>query len=246
MRNQLRNSEKARKMRKAEKWLKTLSPEQIEYMNMYSNDRTENDIRFFIYVNDLVTENILTDIFGYRKAAGINKIIAKNVNNEGVYIQKLFGKGEEYMAKMENGKENVIKEYEKIIKEEPGKKMSEIVDAVSLKTSLSINQTKKIINEYRKKKVEEEGIKKIDSLIEETDKKEVKKTTDEDKLQILDITLKLKGKYGTYEYSDNKVTVDGEIFNNEKEVSDWEYEEVKKIQSRAEEIKKVFSKGKQY
>ena len=111
--------------------------------------------------------------------------------------------------------------------------MSEIVDAVSLKTSLSINQTKKIINEYRKKKVEEEGIKKIDSLIEETDKKEVKKTTDEDKLQILDITLKLKGKYGTYEYSDNKVTVDGEIFNNEKEVSDWEYEEVKKIQSRA-------------
>ena len=76
------------------------------------------------------------------------------------------------MAKMENGKEKVIKEYEKIIKEEPGKKMSEIVDAVSLKTSLSINQTKKIINEYRKKKVEEEGIKKIDSLIEETDKKE--------------------------------------------------------------------------
>ena len=64
-------------------------------------------------------------------------------------------------------------------------------------------------------------------------------------LKIL-LTLKLKGKYGTYEYSDNKVTVDGEIFNNEKEVSDWEYEEVKKIQSRAEEIKKVFSKGKQY
>ena len=126
-----------------------------------------------------------------------------------------------------------IKEIEKLIGE--GKKRAEIVKAIREKykgtgiTTAEINSAYKQVNERLEK---EAAAKKAIEILEEADKKtevvnnsskvEEVEADHEEEFEIVNRSIELKGKFGTYKIENRVMTINEELaFTDVEEIKDW-------------------------
>lgn len=266
-RNQKRELE--RKQKRLSIWLKSLSKEQIELIESVSRQQSKDDLLIYGMAYEMVLRPYLNKIYTSDESEKELKKIFNQVELEGRKVKEFNQRGENYMEKIDQEKDNIIKTYEELIKS--GKKHTAAMDELIIKYSeFTVNALRNVITKYKKeikdevkkmnkeykeiesKKTEEE--KEIADALEyifEEPKKEdtatIKKENTEDKnitggpLPKLKIkTAIIQGEYGEYTIEENTIKVGEEIFKDLTEVTQYEEKEIEKFKKKIEEIRNVF------
>lgn len=244
--------------KKKAEFAKKLTPVQQQYINEVVELTKQNTMLLMADILDtamtgaLVEDTALTmqEIFNINMKVGqfIAEIQRKNieigVEERKMNLKKIEAEG--------------IKEIEKLIGE--GKKRAEIVKAIREKykgtgiTTAEINSAYKQVNERLEK---EAAAKKAIEILEEADKKtevvnnsskvEEVEADHEEEFEIVNKSIELKGKFGTYKIENRVMTVNEELaFTDVEEIKDWanlEREELLKkiaiITAKEEAIKAI-------
>ena len=219
--------------KKKAEFAKKLTPVQQQYINEVVELTKQNTILLMADILDtamtgaLVEDTALTmqEIFNINMKVGqfIAEIQRKNieigVEERKMNLKKIEAEG--------------IKEIEKLIGE--GKKRAEIVKAIREKykgtgiTTAEINSAYKQVNERLEK---EAAAKKAIEILEEADKKtevvnnsskvEEVEADHEEEFEIVNRSIELKGKFGTYKIENRVMTVNEELaFTDVEEIKDW-------------------------
>ena len=246
--------------KKKAEFAKKLTPVQQQYINEVVELTKQNTMLLMADILDtamtgaLVEDTALTmqEIFNINMKVGqfIAEIQRKNieigVEERKMNLKKIEAEG--------------IKEIEKLIGE--GKKRAEIVKAIREKykgtgiTTAEINSAYKQVNERLEK---EAAAKKAIEILEEADKKtevvnnsskvEEVEADHEEEFEIVNRSIELKGKFGTYKIENRVMTVNEELaFTDVEEIKDWanlEREELAKkmaiIEAKEEEAIKAIN-----
>lgn len=219
--------------KKKAEFAKKLTPVQQQYINEVVELTKQNTMLLMADILDtamtgaLVEDTALTmqEIFNINMKVGqfIAEIQRENINI-GVEERKMNLKKIEAEG---------IKEIEKLIGE--GKKRAEIVKAIREKykgtgiTTAEINSAYKQVNERLEK---EAAAKKAIEILEEADKKtevvnnsskaEEVEADHEEEFEIVNRSIELKGKFGTYKIENRVMTVNEELaFTDVEEIKDW-------------------------
>lgn len=219
--------------KKKAEFAKKLTPVQQQYINEVVELTKQNTMLLMADILDtamtgaLVEDTALTmqEIFNINMKVGqfIAEIQRKNieigVEERKMNLKKIEAEG--------------IKEIEKLIGE--GKKRAEIVKAIREKykgtgiTTAEINSAYKQVNERLEK---EAAAKKAIEILEEADKKtevvnnsskvEEVEADHEEEFEIVNKSIELKGKFGTYKIENRVMTVNEELaFTDVEEIKDW-------------------------
>ena len=219
--------------KKKAEFAKKLTPVQQQYINEIVELTKQNTMLLMADVLDtamtgaLVEDTALTmqEIFNINMKVGqfIGEIQRQNieigVEERKMNLKKIEAEG--------------IKEIEKLIGE--GKKRAEIVKAIREKykgtgiTTAEINSAYKQVNERLEK---EAAAKKAIEILEEADKKtevvnnsskvEEVEADHEDEFEIVNRSIELKGKFGTYKIENRVMTINEELaFTDVEEIKDW-------------------------
>lgn len=219
--------------KKKAEFAKKLTPVQQQYINEVVELTKQNTMLLMADILDtamtgaLVEDTALTmqEIFNINMKVGqfISEIQRKNieigVEERKMNLKKIEAEG--------------IKEIEKLIGE--GKKRAEIVKAIREKykgtgiTTAEINSAYKQVNERLEK---EAAAKKAIEILEEADKKtevvnnsskvEEVEADHEEEFEIVNRSIELKGKFGTYKIENRVMTVNEELaFTDVEEIKDW-------------------------
>lgn len=219
--------------KKKAEFAKKLTPVQQQYINEVVELTKQNTMLLMADILDtamtgaLVEDTALTmqEIFNINMKVGqfIAEIQRKNieigVEERKMNLKKIEAEG--------------IKEIEKLIGE--GKKRAEIVKALREKykgtgiTTAEINSAYKQVNERLEK---EAATKKAIEILEEADKKtevvnnsskvEEVEVDHEEEFEIVNRSIELKGKFGTYKIENRVMTVNEELaFTDVEEIKDW-------------------------
>lgn len=219
--------------KKKAEFAKKLTPVQQQYINEVVELTKQNTMLLMADILDtamtgaLVEDTALTmqEIFYINMKVGqfIAEIQRKNieigVEERKMNLKKIEAEG--------------IKEIEKLIGE--GKKRAEIVKAIREKykgtgiTTAEINSAYKQVNERLEK---EAAAKKAIEILEEADKKtevvnnsskaEEVEADHEEEFEIVNRSIELKGKFGTYKIENRVMTVNEELaFTDVEEIKDW-------------------------
>lgn len=219
--------------KKKAEFAKKLTPVQQQYINEVVELTKQNTMLLMADILDtamtgaLVEDTALTmqEIFNINMKVGqfIAEIQRKNieigVEERKMNLKKIEAEG--------------IKEIEKLIGE--GKKRAEIVKAIREKykgtgiTTAEINSAYKQVNERLEK---EAAAKKAIEILEEADKKtevvnnsskvEEVEADHEEEFEIVNKSIELKGKFGTYKIENRVITVNEELaFTDVEEIKDW-------------------------
>lgn len=219
--------------KKKAEFAKKLTPVQQQYINEVVELTKQNTMLLMADILDtamtgaLVEDTALTmqEIFNINMKVGqfIAEIQRKNieigVEERKMNLKKIEAEG--------------IKEIEKLIGE--GKKRAEIVKAIREKykgtgiTTAEINSAYKQVNERLEK---EAAAKKAIEILEEADKKtevvnnsskvEEVEADHEEEFEIVNRSIELKGKFGTYKIENRVMTVNEELaFTDVEEIKDW-------------------------
>lgn len=219
--------------KKKAEFAKKLTPVQQQYINEVVELTKQNTMLLMADILDtamtgaLVEDTALTmqEIFNINMKVGqfIAEIQRKNieigVEERKMNLKKIEAEG--------------IKEIEKLIGE--GKKRAEIVKAIREKykgtgiTTAEINSAYKQVNERLEK---EAAAKKAIEILEEADKKtevvnnsskvEEVEADHEEAFEIVNRSIELKGKFGTYKIENRVMTVNEELaFTDVEEIKDW-------------------------
>ena len=260
----MNRAEKRKMLAKAKKkaeFAKQLTPVQKEYIEEIVELTKQNTMLLMADILDtamtgaLVEDTALTmqEIFNINMKVGqfIAEIQRKNieigVEERKMNLKKIEAEG--------------IKEIEKLIGE--GKKRAEIVKAIREKykgtgiTTAEINSAYKQVNERLEK---EAAAKKAIEILEEADKKtevvnnsiktEEAEADHKEEFEIVNRSIELKGKFGTYKIENRVMTINEELaFTDVEEIKDWanlEREELLKkiaiITAKEEEAIKAINK----
>ena len=219
--------------KKKAEFAKKLTPVQQQYINEVVELTKQNTMLLMADILDtamtgaLVEDTALTmqEIFNINMKVGqfIAEIQRENINI-GV---------EERKMNLEKIEAEGIKEIEKLIGE--GKKRAEIVKAIREKykgtgiTTAEINSAYKQVNERLEK---EAAAKKAIEILEEADKKtevvnnsskvEEVEADHEEEFEIVNRSIELKGKFGTYKIENRVMTINEELaFTDVEEIKDW-------------------------
>ena len=219
--------------KKKAEFAKKLTPVQQQYINEVVELTKQNTMLLMADILDtamtgaLVEDTALTmqEIFNINMKVGqfIAEIQRENINI-GVEERKMNLKKIEAEG---------IKEIEKLIGE--GKKRAEIVKAIREKykgtgiTTAEINSAYKQVNERLEK---EAAAKKAIEILEEADKKtevvnnsskvEEVEADHEEEFEIVNRSIELKGKFGTYKIENRVMTINEELaFTDVEEIKDW-------------------------
>ena len=219
--------------KKKAEFAKKLTPVQQQYINEIVELTKQNTMLLMADILDtamtgaLVEDTTLTmqEIFNINMKVGqfIAEIQRENINI-GV---------EERKMNLEKIEAEGIKEIEKLIGE--GKKRAEIVKAIREKykgtgiTTAEINSAYKQVNERLEKEV---AAKKAIEILEEADKKtevvnnsskvEEVEADHEEEFEIVNRSIELKGKFGTYKIENRVMTINEELaFTDVEEIKDW-------------------------
>ena len=219
--------------KKKAEFAKKLTPVQQQYINEVVELTKQNTMLLMADILDtamtgaLVEDTALTmqEIFNINMKVGqfIAEIQRENINI-GVEERKMNLKKIEAEG---------IKEIEKLIGE--GKKRAEIVKALREKykgtgiTTAEINSAYKQVNERLEK---EAAAKKAIEILEEADKKtevvnnsskvEEVEADHEEEFEIVNRSIELKGKFGTYKIENRVMTINEELaFTDVEEIKDW-------------------------
>ena len=219
--------------KKKAEFAKKLTPVQQQYINEVVELTKQNTMLLMADILDtamtgaLVEDTALTmqEIFNINMKVGqfIAEIQRKNIEI-GV---------EERKMNLEKIEAEGIKEIEKLIGE--GKKRAEIVKAIREKykgtgiTTAEINSAYKQVNERLEK---EAAAKKAIEILEEADKKtevvnnsskvEEVEADHEEEFEIVNRSIELKGKFGTYKIENRVMTINEELaFTDVEEIKDW-------------------------
>lgn len=219
--------------KKKAEFAKKLTPVQQQYINEIVELTKQNTMLLMADVLDtamtgaLVEDTALTmqEIFNINMKVGqfIAEIQRKNIEI-GV---------EERKMNLEKIEAEGIKEIEKLIGE--GKKRAEIIKAIREKykgtgiTTAEINSAYKQVNERLEK---EAAAKKAIEILEEADKKtevvnnsskvEEVEADHEEEFEIVNRSIELKGKFGTYKIENRVMTINEELaFTDVEEIKDW-------------------------
>ena len=232
----MNRAEKRKHLAKAKKkaeFAKKLTPVQQQYINEIVELTKQNTMLLMADILDtamtgaLVEDTALTmqEIFNINMKVGqfISEIQRKNieigVEERKMNLKKIEAEG--------------IKEIEKLIGE--GKKRAEIVKAIREKykgtgiTTAEINSAYKQVNERLEK---EAAAKKAIEILEEADKKtevvnnsskvEEVEADHEEEFEIVNRSIELKGKFGTYKIENRVMTINEELaFTDVEEIKDW-------------------------
>ena len=219
--------------KKKAEFAKKLTPVQQQYINEVVELTKQNTMLLMADILDtamtgaLVEDTALTmqEIFNINMKVGqfIAEIQRKNieigVEERKMNLKKIEAEG--------------IKEIEKLIGE--GKKRAEIVKAIREKykgtgiTTAEINSAYKQVNERLEK---EAAAKNAIEILEEADKKtevvnnsskvEEVETDHEEEFEIVNRSIELKGKFGTYKIENRVMTINEELaFTDVEEIKDW-------------------------
>ena len=219
--------------KKKAEFAKKLTPVQQQYINEVVELTKQNTMLLMADVFDtamtgaLVEDTALTmqEIFNINMKVGqfIGEIQRQNieigVEERKMNLKKIEAEG--------------IKEIEKLIGE--GKKRAEIVKALREKykgtgiTTAEINSAYKQVNERLEK---EAAAKKAIEILEEADKKtevvnnsskvEEVEADHEEEFEIVNRSIELKGKFGTYKIENRVMTINEELaFTDVEEIKDW-------------------------
>ena len=219
--------------KKKAEFAKKLTPVQQQYINEVVELTKQNTMLLMADILDtamtgaLVEDTALTmqEIFNINMKVGqfISEIQRKNieigVEERKMNLKKIEAEG--------------IKEIEKLIGE--GKKRAEIVKAIREKykgtgiTTAEINSAYKQVNERLEK---EAAAKKAIEILEEADKKtevvnnsskvEEVEADHEEEFEIVNRSIELKGKFGTYKIENRVMTINEELaFTDVEEIKDW-------------------------
>lgn len=219
--------------KKKSEFAKKLTPVQQQYINEVVELTKQNTMLLMADILDtamtgaLVEDTALTmqEIFNINMKVGqfIAEIQRKNieigVEERKMNLKKIEAEG--------------IKEIEKLIGE--GKKRAEIVKAIREKykctgiTTAEINSAYKQVNERLEK---EAAAKKAIEILEEADKKtevvnnsskvEEVEADHEEEFEIVNRSIELKGKFGTYKIENRVMTINEELaFTDVEEIKDW-------------------------
>lgn len=219
--------------KKKAEFAKKLTPVQQQYINEVVELTKQNTMLLMADILDtaitgaLVEDTALTmqEIFNINMKVGqfIAEIQRKNieigVEERKMNLKKIEAEG--------------IKEIEKLIGE--GKKRAEIVKAIREKykgtgiTTAEINSAYKQVNERLEK---EAAAKKAIEILEEADKKtevvnnsskvEEVEADHEEEFEIVNRSIELKGKFGTYKIENRVMTINEELaFTDVEEIKDW-------------------------
>ena len=219
--------------KKKAEFAKKLTPVQQQYINEVVELTKQNTMLLMADILDtamtgaLVEDTTLTmqEIFNINMKVGqfIAEIQRKNieigVEERKMNLKKIEAEG--------------IKEIEKLIGE--GKKRAEIVKAIREKykgtgiTTAEINSAYKQVNERLEK---EAAAKKAIEILEEADKKtevvnnsskvEEVEADHEEEFEIVNRSIELKGKFGTYKIENRVMTINEELaFTDVEEIKDW-------------------------
>lgn len=219
--------------KKKAEFAKKLTPVQQQYINEVVELTKQNTMLLMADILDtamtgaLVEDTALTmqEIFNINMKVGqfIAEIQRKNieigVEERKMNLKKIEAEG--------------IKEIEKLIGED--KKRAEIVKAIREKykgtgiTTAEINSAYKQVNERLEK---EAAAKKAIEILEEADKKtevvnnsskvEEVEADHEEEFEIVNRSIELKGKFGTYKIENRVMTVNEELaFTDVEEIKDW-------------------------
>ena len=219
--------------KKKAEFAKKLTPVQQQYINEVVELTKQNTMLLMADILDtamtgaLVEDTALTmqEIFNINMKVGqfIAEIQRENINI-GVEERKMNLKKIEAEG---------IKEIEELIGE--GKKRAEIVKALREKykgtgiTTAEINSAYKQVNERLEK---EAAAKKAIEILEEADKKtevvnnsskvEEVEADHEEEFEIVNRSIELKGKFGTYKIENRVMTINEELaFTDVEEIKDW-------------------------
>lgn len=219
--------------KKKAEFAKKLTPVQQQYINEVVELTKQNTMLLMADILDtamtgaLVEDTALTmqEIFNINMKVGqfIAEIQRENINI-GVEERKMNLKKIEAEG---------IKEIEELIGE--GKKRAEIVKAIREKykgtgiTTAEINSAYKQVNERLEK---EAAAKKAIEILEEADKKtevvnnsskvEEVEADHEEEFEIVNRSIELKGKFGTYKIENRVMTINEELaFTDVEEIKDW-------------------------
>lgn len=219
--------------KKKAEFAKKLTPVQQQYINEIVELTKQNTMLLMADILDtamtgaLVEDTTLTmqEIFNINMKVGqfIAEIQRQNieigVEERKMNLKKIEAEG--------------IKEIEKLIGE--GKKRAEIVKAIREKykgtgiTTAEINSAYKQVNERLEK---EAAAKKAIEILEEADKKtevvnnsskvEEVEADHEEEFEIVNRSIELKGKFGTYKIENRVMTINEELaFTDVEEIKDW-------------------------
>ena len=232
----MNRAEKRKMLAKAKKkaeFAKQLTPIQKEYIDEIVELTKQNTMLLMADVLDVAmtgalvedTDLTMEEIFKINMKVGqfIGEIQRQNieigVEERKMNLKKIEAEG--------------IKEIEKLIGE--GKKRAEIVKAIREKykgtgiTTAEINSAYKQVNERLEK---EAAAKKAIEILEEADKKtevvnnsskvEEVEADHEEEFEIVNRSIELKGKFGTYKIENRVMTVNEELaFTDVEEIKDW-------------------------
>lgn len=259
-RNQKRELE--RKQKRLSIWLKSLSKEQIELIESVSRQQSKDDLLIYSKAYEMVLRPYLNGIYTPDESEKELEKIFNQVELEGKKVKEYNQRGENYMAKIDQEKDNIIKTYEELIKS--GKKHTAAMDELIIKYSeFTVNALRNVITKYKKeiqdevkkmnkeykeieyKKTEEE--KEIADALEYIFEEPKKEENTEDKNITVGPLPKLKiktaiiqGEYGEYTIEGNTIKVGEEIFKDLTEVTQYEEKEIEKFKKKIEEIRNVF------
>ena len=219
--------------KKKAEFAKKLTPVQQQYINEIVELTKQNTMLLMADVLDtamtgaLVEDTALTmqEIFNINMKVG--QFIAE------IQRQNIEIGAEERKMNLKKIEAEGIKEIEKLIGE--GKKRAEIVKAIREKykgtgiTTAEINSAYKQVNERLEK---EAAAKKAIEILEEADKKtevvnnsskvEEVEADHEEEFEIVNRSIELKGKFGTYKIENRVMTINEELaFTDVEEIKDW-------------------------
>ena len=216
----------AKKMKSIEDWINKLSYKEQQYMETIINANVNENLKILA---DSVT-NAITDFLyehNFDVKAELDKLEVK-INAENDMITKYLKRGEDYMNKLKKDKDNIIKDYEEMIKNKTDK---EVIEELKFKYSDKFTATsiRNVVNEHKRNKLTDEDIEKAAESIFETEKvdKPSQSNLSKEKVKKSNNTLKIKSiivedEEGTeYVKENNTVTVGTMTFKDVKEIEEF-------------------------
>ena len=216
----------AKKMKSIEDWINKLSYKEQQYMETIINANVNENLKILA---DSVT-NAITDFLyehNFDVKAELDKLEVK-INKENDMITKYLKRGEDYMNKLKKDKDNIIKDYEEMIKNKTDK---EVIEELKFKYSDKFTATsiRNVVNEHKRNKLTDEDIEKAAESIFETEKvdKPSQSNLSKEKVKKSNNTLKIKSivvedEEGTeYVKENNTVKVGKMTFEDIKEVEEF-------------------------
>ena len=243
----------AKKMKSIEDWINKLSYKEQHYMETIINANVNENLKILA---DSVT-NAITDFLyehNFDVKAELDKLEVK-INAENDMITKYLKRGEDYMNKLKKDKDNIIKDYEEMIKNKTDK---EVIEELKFKYSDKFTATsiRNVVNEHKRNKLTDEDIEKAAESIFETEKvdKPSQSNLSKEKVKKSNSTLKIKSivvedeEGAEYVKENNTVTVGKMTFEDIKEVEEFRESSLKEYgdayKKEAAELKKAYEDKK--